>query len=185
MKNVVHEMLKEKMEKTIHVLKDELHSIRAGRANPALLDHVVVDYYGTPTPINQLANISVPEARMLLVQPYDPSVMSAIEKAILTSDLGINPSNDGKVIRLVMPVLTEERRKELVKVVKKIGENAKIALRNERREANDSLKKMEKDKEITEDNLKSAEEEVQKMTDQYSGTVDNLIHQKEVEILEV
>jgi len=185
MKNVVHELLKGKMEKTIHVLKDELHSIRAGRANPALLDHVVVDYYGTPTPINQLANISVPEARMLLVQPYDPSVMSAIEKAILTSDLGINPSNDGKVIRLVMPVLTEERRKELVKVVKKIGENAKIALRNERREANDSLKKMEKDKEITEDNLKSAEEEVQKMTDQYSGTVDNLIHQKEVEILEV
>ncbi len=185
MKNVVHELLKGKMEKTIHVLKDELHSIRAGRANPALLDHVVVDYYGTPTPINQLANISVPEARMLLVQPYDPSVMSAIEKAILTSDLGINPSNDGKVIRLVMPVLTEERRKELVKVVKKIGENAKIALRNERREANDSLKKMEKDKEITEDNLKSAEEEVQKMTDHYSGTVDNLIHQKEVEILEV
>jgi ribosome recycling factor len=185
MKNVVHELLKGKMEKTIHVLKDELHSIRAGRANPALLDHVVVDYYGTPTPINQLANISVPEARMLLVQPYDPSVMSAIEKAILTSDLGINPSNDGKVIRLVMPVLTEERRKELVKVVKKIGENAKIALRNERREANDSLKKMEKDKEITEDNLKSAEEEVQKMTDHYSSAVDNLIHQKEVEILEV
>jgi len=185
MKNVVHEMLKEKMEKTIHVLKDELHSIRAGRANPALLDHVVVDYYGTPTPINQLANISVPEARMLLVQPYDPSVMNAIEKAIMTSDLGINPSNDGKLIRLVMPVLTEERRKELVKVVKKIGENAKIALRNERREANDSLKKMEKDKEITEDNLKSAEEEVQKMTDHYSSAVDNLIHQKEVEILEV
>ncbi|OPL08373.1 MAG: ribosome recycling factor [delta proteobacterium ML8_F1] len=185
MKTVVHDLLKEKMEKTIRVLKDELHSIRAGRANPALLDHVVVDYYGTPTPIHQIANISVPEARMLVVQPYDPSAMGDIEKAILTSDLGINPSNDGKIIRLVLPVLTEERRKDLVKVVKKIGETSKVALRNERREANDILKKMEKDKEITEDNLKSAEEEVQKMTDHYSGVVDHLIQQKEVEILEV
>ncbi|MBN2260943.1 MAG: ribosome recycling factor [Clostridiales bacterium] len=185
MKNFVHDLLNEKMEKTIHVLKDDLHSIRAGRANPALLDHILLDYYGTSTPLKQMANISVPEARVLLIQPYDPTSISSIEKAILVSDLGLNPSNDSKVIRLTLPILTEERRKELAKSVKKVGEASKVALRNERREANDKLKKSQKAHEITEDELKSAEDEVQKMTDRYVAIIDDLIKQKEEEIMEV
>lgn len=185
MKNFVHELMNEKMEKTIRVLKDELHSIRAGRANPSLLDRILVPYYGVETPLKQMANISVPEPRMILVQPYDPSVMKEIEKAIMTSDLGINPSNDGKVIRLTLPILTEERRIELTKLVKKVGESSKIALRNERRDANEKLKKMEKSGEITEDDLKSAEQEVQEMTDRYVKMVDELIKQKDQEIMEV
>ncbi len=185
MKNFVHNLMKEKMEKTINVLKNELHAIRAGRANPTLLDKITAEYYGSPTPLKQLANISVPEPRVILIQPYDPTVISAIEKAIMVSDLGINPSNDGKVIRLTLPILTEERRIELTKVVKKIGEASKVALRNERREANEKLKKLEKSSELTKDDFKSAEEEVQKMTDKYVAMVDVLIKQKEEEILEV
>lgn len=185
MKNYVYDFLNNKMEKTIQVLKDELHSIRAGRANPALLDHIAVDYYGVDTPLKQMANISAPEPRTLLIQPYDATIIKSIEKAIMISDIGINPSNDGKVIRLNMPILTEERRKELAKLVKKNGENSKIALRNERRDANDKLKKQEKSGEITEDNLKSAEEEVQKITDKYVVMVDDLVKQKEEEILEL
>lgn len=185
MKNYVHKILSEKMEKTIRILKDELHGIRAGRANPSLLDKITVEYYGIETPLKQVANISVPEPRMLLIQPYDATFMKEIEKAIMISDLGINPSNDGKVIRLNLPILTEERRVELTKVVKKIGESSKVALRNERREANDKLKKSEHAKDITEDDLKSAEEEVQKMTDKYIKIIDSLVKQKEEEIMEV
>ena len=185
MKNYVHDMLNEKMEKTIRVLKNELHSIRAGRANPSLLDRIVVEYYGTETPLKQMANISVPEPRMILIQPYDPTVIKDIEKAIMTSDLGINPSNDGKVIRLNLPILTEERRVELTKLVRKVGESSKVALRNERRDANDKLKKSEKTGELTEDDLKSAEIEVQEMTDKYVKLVDELIKQKDSEIMEV
>ena len=185
MKNYVHEMLNEKMEKTIRVMKDELHSIRAGRANPSLLDRIVVSYYGVDTPLKQLANISVPEPRMILIQPYDPSIMKDIEKAIITSDLGLNPSNDGKVIRLTLPILTEERRRDLTKLVKKVGESSKVALRNERRDANDKLKKAEKSGELTEDDLKAAEIEVQEMTDKYVKIVDELIKQKDAEIMEV
>jgi ribosome recycling factor len=185
MKNFVHEMLNEKMEKTIRVLKDNLHSIRAGRANPSLLDHIVVEYYGSPTPLKQLSNISVPEPRVLMIQPYDPSVIKDIEKAIQLADLGINPSNDGKLIRLTLPILTEERRFLLTKDVKKVGEANKVALRNERRDANDKLKRLEKSKELTEDDHKSAVIEVQEMTDKYSKIVDELITQKEAEIMEV
>ena len=185
MENLVHSMLDSKMEKTINVLKDELHSIRAGRANPALLDHINVDYYGVDTPLKQMANISAPEPRSLLIQPYDPTTISDIEKAIMISDIGINPSNDGKIIRLNMPILTEERRKELAKLVKKDGESSKIALRNERRDANDKLKRQEKSGELTEDELKSAEEQVQKLTDKYVKIVDELVKQKEEELLEI
>jgi len=181
----VHKNLEEKMKKTILVLKEDLHSIRAGRANPALLDRITVDYYGSPTPLKQIASISAPEARMLVIQPYDSSSIKNIEKAITQSDLGINPSNDGKIIRLSIPLLTEERRKDLMKIVKKTGEDAKIALRNERREANDTLKKMNKNKELTEDDLKRAEDEVQKLTDKYTEIIDDLISQKEGEIMEV
>lgn len=185
MENYIQDFLNNKMEKTIQVMKDELHSIRAGRANPSLLDHITVDYYGVDTPLKQLANISVPEPRMLMIQPYDPTTIQAIEKSIMVSDLGINPSNDGKSIRLGLPILTEDRRKELAKLVKKVGENSKIALRNERRDANDKLKKQEKSNEITEDTLKSSEEEVQKMTDKYVKMIDDLVKQKEEEIMEL
>ncbi len=181
----VHEMTEEKMKKTINVLKDEMASVRAGRANPALLDRISVEYYGTPTPLNQLASISAPEPRLLLIQPYDTNAVGDIEKAILKSDLGLNPNNDGKVIRLVIPQLTEERRKELVKLIKKYGENAKVALRNERRSANDELKKMRKDGEITEDEEKKAQQEVQKLTDAFVEKVDKVIEEKEKEIMEV
>lgn len=185
MKNEVKNYLSEKMDKTLSVLKDELHHIRAGRANPQLLDRITVEYYGADTPLNQLAGISVPEPRMLQIQPYDASVLSEIEKAIHASDLGINPNNDGKVIRLVMPMLTEERRKDLSKVVKKTGEDAKVAIRNERRHANDMLKKAEKNNEITEDDLKSAEKEVQTLVDQAITEIDSLVKAKEAEIMEV
>lgn len=185
MENYINDYLNSKMKKTIQVMKDELHSVRAGRANPSLLDHITVDYYGVETPLKQMANISVPEPRMLMIQPYDPTIIQAIEKSIMVSDLGINPSNDGKSIRLGLPILTEDRRKELAKLVKKIGENSKIALRNERRDANDKLKKQEKANEITEDTLKSAEESVQKMTDKYVEMIDNLVKQKEEDIMEI
>lgn len=185
MKLAVHTQLEEKMEKTITVLKNEFHTVRAGRANPQLLDRIFIDYYGAATPIKQVASISVPEPRIIMITPYDGSALSLIEKAISSSDLGINPNNDGKVIRLAIPMLTEERRKELVKTVKKLCEDAKVAIRNERRHANDALKKMEKSGEVTEDDLKSAETDVQKMTDKYIKTIDDLGTAKEKEILEV
>ncbi|WZL74877.1 ribosome recycling factor [Clostridiaceae bacterium 35-E11] len=180
-----HKDLEQKMQKTINVLKEELNSIRAGRANPALLDRIMVEYYGTPTPLKQIASISAPEPRLLVIQPYDKTAIQPIEKAITLSDLGINPSNDGKLIRLAIPQLTEERRKELIKIVKKTGENAKIAIRNERREANDKLKKMGKNGELPEDDLKKAEDEVQKMTDKFIEVIDELITKKEKEMMEV
>ena len=177
--------LKEKMSKTISVLKDELHIIRAGKANPAILNRVQVEYYGVMTPINQMAGISAPEPRMISIQPYDVSILGEIEKAILVADLGLNPSNDGKVIRLVIPMLTEETRKDLVKVVKKAGENAKVALRNERRHANDLLKKMHKNNELTEDDLKAAEKDVQTAVDKQVKSVEEMVFSKEKDILEV
>lgn len=181
----VHKQTEDKMKKTIKSYKDELNSIRAGRANPTLLDRISIDYYGVQTPLNQIANISAPEPRLLVIQPWDASVVSQIEKAILKSDLGLTPSVDGKIIRLVIPQLTEERRKELIKVVKKIAENAKIAIRNCRREANDQIKKLHKNSEITEDEQEQAEEQMQKITDKYIEEIDNLLKQKEKELLEV
>lgn len=183
--NQVHKMISEKMDKTIGVLKDELMTIRAGRANPNMLNKIVVEYYGSPTPLSQLANITVPEPRLLQINPYDVSAISEIEKAIMNSDLGMNPSNDGKIIRLSVPMLTEERRKDLVKQVKKTGENSKVAIRNERREANDKLKKMHKDGDLTEDDLKSAEDDIQKLTDKHIKTIDDMVKTKEAEVLEV
>ena len=175
----------EKMGKTLASLERDYQGIRAGRANPHILDRLKVDYYGTPTPIQQVGNVSVPEARMLMIQPWDASLIKAIEKAILNSDIGINPSNDGKVIRLVFPELTEERRKELVKDVKKKGEQAKVAVRNIRRDANDFLKKQNKANEISEDELKDYEDEVQKMTDKYVKDVEKTIEEKSKEILTI
>jgi len=181
----VQKQLAEKMEKTIRVLKDELHSIRAGKANPLILDRITVEYYGADTPLKQLAAISVPEPRMIQIQPYDATALGDIEKAIQMSDLGLNPANDGKIIRLMIPMLTEERRKELTKLVKKTGEDAKVALRNERREANDKFKKLNKSKEITDDELKGYEDDVQKATDKFVKMIDDLVSQKEAEVMEV
>ncbi|WJY28708.1 MULTISPECIES: ribosome recycling factor [Sporosarcina] len=175
----------ERMEKAIQSLTRELASIRAGRANASLLDRISVMYYGAPTPLNQMAGISVPEARLLVIQPYDKTTLGEIEKAILKSDIGITPSNDGSVIRLAVPALTEERRKELVKEVKKDGEESKVAVRNIRRDANDELKKLEKDGEITEDELRRYSEEVQKLTDAYISKIDGLAEDKEKEIMEI
>ncbi len=175
----------DKMEKTIASLEREYQTIRAGRANPHILDKIKVDYYGVPTPIQQVGNINVPEARMLVIQPWDSSLIKAIEKAIQNSDIGINPSNDGKVVRLVFPELTEERRKELVKDVKKKGEKAKVAIRNIRRDANDFLKKKGKASEISEDEVKEKETKVQKMTDKYIKELDKVIETKSKEILTV
>lgn len=175
----------EKMGKTLASLEREYQGIRAGRANPHILDKIKVDYYGTPTPLQQVGNINVPEARMLVIQPWDSSLIKAIEKAILNSDIGINPSNDGKVIRLVFPELTEERRKDLVKDVKKKGEQAKVAVRNIRRDANDFLKKQNKANEISEDEQKDYEEKVQKMTDKFIKDIDKAIDTKSKEILTI
>ena len=175
----------EKMEKSIDALLNEYASIRAGRANPHVLDKIKVDYYGTPTPIQQVGNISVPEARMILIQPWEKSLIRPIEKAIQTSELGINPSNDGTVIRLVFPELTEERRKDLVKEVKKKGEGAKVAVRNIRRDANDAFKKLGKGKEVSEDEVKELEENVQKLTDKYIKDIDKAIEEKSKEIMTV
>lgn len=177
--------VKDKMTKAIQSFTRELASIRAGRANAALLDRITVEYYGAPTPVNQLAGVSVPEARLLVIQPYDKTVLGDIEKAILKSDLGLNPTNDGSIIRLSIPQLTEERRKELVKVVKKEAEDAKIAIRNIRRDGNDDLKKLEKNGEITEDALRGYSDDIQKLTDEYITKVDSLTKEKEKEILEV
>ena len=174
-----------KMTKTLDGLTKELATIRAGRANPHILDKLTVDYYGTPTPLQQVANITVPEARMIQIQPWEKSLVKAIEKAILTSDLGINPTNDGSVIRLIFPELTEERRKELAKDVKKKGEGAKVAVRNIRRDANDTFKKMEKANEISEDDLSDAEEKIQKMTDKMIDKIDKAVETKTKEIMTV
>ena len=175
----------EKMKKTLGSLEAELTTIRAGRANPHILDKLTVDYYGSPTPIQQVANITVPEARMIQIQPWESSLIKGIEKAILTSDLGLNPNNDGKVIRLVFPELTEERRKDLAKDVKKKGEGAKVAIRNIRRDANDTFKKMEKGGEISEDDQKLAEEKIQKLTDKMIEKVDKAVEVKTKEIMTV
>ena len=175
----------EKMNKTITVLQDEFISIRAGRANPNILDKVKVDYYGSETPINQLAGISVAEARVLVIQPYDMSIVSGIEKAILAADLGLNPQSDGKIIRITFPPLTEERRKELGKNISKIGEDSKVAIRAIRRDANDSFKTMKKNGELTEDELKSNEDKVQKMTDKFCATIDEMVSKKQKEVLEI
>lgn len=175
----------DKVSKTLSVLKEELNSVRAGRANAALLDQISVDYYGTNCPIKNIANISVPDPRTLMITPFDPSTVKLIEKAIMASNLGINPSNDGKNIRLVIPVVTEERRKELTKVIKKMGEEAKVAVRNVRRDANDQLKKEEKASEITEDDLKESLDEIQKMADKGIKDIDNMIAAKEKELMEI
>lgn len=175
----------DKMEKTIDSLMNDYASIRAGRANPHVLDKIKVDYYGSPTPIQQVGNISVPEARIIVIQPWEKSLLKAIEKAIQTSDLGINPNNDGSCIRLVFPELTEDRRKELAKDVKKKGENAKVAIRNIRRDANDTFKKMEKNDEITEDELKDSTDKMQKITDKAIEKIDKAVENKTKEILTV
>lgn len=175
----------EKMGKTINALNSEYGSIRAGRANASVLDKVRVDYYGTPTPINQMAAISVAEARILVIQPWDSSTLSSIEKAIQTSDIGINPQNDGKVIRLTFPQLTEERRKDLSKEVRKIAEDSRIAIRSIRRDCIDKVKKMEKASEITEDDLKDAEKKLQDITDKYVKEVDKISADKEKEIMAI
>ncbi len=185
MSNQVITNAKEKMQKAIQTFSRELASIRAGRANASLLDKVTVDYYGAPTPVNQLAGISIPEARMLVIQPYDKSALGDIEKAILKSDLGITPTNDGNILRIVIPALTEERRKELVKLVKKEAEDAKVAIRNIRRDANDELKKLEKNGEMTEDDLRGYSDDVQKATDSSIAQVDDVAKEKEKEIIEV
>ncbi|MGN0243723.1 MAG: ribosome recycling factor [Lachnospiraceae bacterium] len=175
----------DKMEKSIHALQEDYATIRAGRANPHILDKIKVDYYGSETPIQQVANISVPEARMIVISPWEPSLLKAIEHALMVSDIGINPNNDGKVIRLTFPELTEERRKDLVKDVKKKGENAKVAIRNIRRDANDAIKKDAKENDISEDQVKDLEDKVQKMTDKFIKRVDEIIEEKSKEILTI
>ena len=174
----------EKMKKTLTNLESELATIRAGRANPHILDKLTVDYYGAPTPLQQVANVTVPEARMIQIQPWEASLIKGIEKAILTSDLGLNPNNDGKLIRLVLPELTEERRKELVKDVKKKGEAAKVAVRNVRRDANDAFKKLGK-QDVSEDEIKDLEDAVQKLTDKFVKKIDEAVDTKAKEILTV
>ncbi len=175
----------EKMQKTMHSLGDEFTKIRAGRANPHILDHLRVDYYGAPTPISQVANVSVPEARMIVIQPWEAKMVKEIEKAILTSDIGINPTNDGKMIRLTFPELTEDRRKELAKEVKKKGEGAKVAIRNIRRDANDAIKKIGKGEDVSEDQVKDLEDEIQKLTDSFIKKVDEAADEKTKEIMTV
>ena len=178
-------LCQEKMDKTINVLQDDYATIRAGRANPHVLDKIKVDYYGTPTPIQQVGNISVPEARMIMIAPQEKSLLKEIEKAINMSDLGINPTNDGTTVRLIFPELTEDRRKELVKEVKKKGEAAKVAVRNIRRDTVDAIKKMEKASEISEDDLKDGENKVQKLTDKAIEEIDKTIENKSKEIMTV
>ena len=175
----------EKMTKTISVFEENLAEIRAGRANPAILNKIMIDYYGTPTPINQVAGISVPEARLIVIQPWDVSILKEIEKEILKSDIGINPNNDGKVIRLSFPELTEERRKEIVKDIRKMAEEAKVAVRSIRRDAIDEAKKAQKDSEISEDELKSAEDNIQQLTDKYVAKVDEILGAKEKEVMSI
>ena len=177
--------LEEKMEKTISVYTEKLAEIRAGRANPAILNKVKIDYYGTPTPVNQVAGISIPEARLIVIQPWDMSILKDIEKAILAADIGINPNNDGKVIRLAFPELTEERRKDLVKNVKKIAEETKVAIRSTRRDGIENVKSEQKEGNMTEDELKKAEDDIQKLTDKYVEKIDEILANKEKEIMSI
>lgn len=180
-----YNFIEEKMEKTVNVFNENLASVRAGRANPAVLNKIRVDYYGVDTPISQIAGISVPEARLIVIQPWDVSILKEVEKAILTSDIGINPNNDGKVIRLAFPELNEERRKQLVKDIKKTAEEAKIVVRNIRRDGIDEFKKQQKESLITEDDLKVAEDQIQKITDKKIEEVDSILANKEKEIMSV
>ncbi|HEX2952951.1 MAG TPA: ribosome recycling factor [Bacillota bacterium] len=173
------------MKGVIESVKKEFAAVRTGRANPQILDRVIVEYYGTPTPLTQLANVSAPEPRTLLIQPWDKSIMAAVEKAILKADLGLNPANDGNAIRLIIPVLTEDRRKELVKVVKKEAEEKRVIIRNLRRDTNEKLKALEKDAKVPEDEVKKALDDVQKLTDRYITDIDKLLERKEQEIMEV
>lgn len=185
---MVKDLLKrteDSMKATIEATKKEFNTVHTGRANPALLDRVFVDYYGTPTPVTQVATVTSPEARLIVIQPWVKQTLGDIERAILKSDLGLNPTNDGSVIRISFPPLTEERRKDLVKIVKKIAEDMRIAIRNIRRDANDSLKKMEKEDHVPEDEVKRAMDEVQELTDKYIGIIDELLEEKEKEIMEV
>ncbi|MDY5639952.1 MAG: ribosome recycling factor [Lachnospiraceae bacterium] len=175
----------DKMQKTIDHLESEFATIRAGRANPHVLDRIKVDYYGTPTPVQQVGNISIPEPRIIVIQPWEKSLLKEIEKAIQMSDIGINPTNDGQVIRLVFPELTEERRKELVKDVKKKGEADKVAIRNIRRDGNDAFKKLAKSEDISEDEIKQLEDELQKLTDKFIKTLDDMVDAKSKDILTV
>lgn len=177
--------IEEKMNKTISVLQEDLAEVRAGRANPAILNKVKIDYYGTQTPINQVAAVSVPEARLIVIQPWDISLLKEIEKEILKAEIGINPNNDGKVIRLAFPELNEERRKELVKEVKKMAEDSKVSIRSIRREAMDEAKKLQKDNQMTEDELKGAEDKIQKLTDNKIAEIDKILAEKEKEIMSV
>ena len=177
--------LEERMKKTVGVFEENLSEIRAGRANPAILNKISVEYYGVTTPINQVAGISVPEARMIVIQPWDASILKEIEKAILASDIGLNPNNDGKVIRLNFPELTEERRKDLVKEIRKIAEEAKVAVRSIRRDGMEDVKAKQKNSEITEDEKASKEDEIQKLTDKYVAEIDKILANKEKEILNV
>ena len=177
--------IEEKMKRTINAYEVNLSEIRAGRANPAILNKISVEYYGTQTPINQVAGISVPEARLIVIQPWDISVLKEIERAILASDIGITPNNDGKVIRLNFPELNEERRKELVKDIRKMAEEAKVAIRNSRRDGIDEARNKQKASEITEDDLKTAEEQIQKLTDKYVGQIDKITEDKEKEIMTI
>ncbi len=183
--NQVFRTAEEKMNKTVSALENEYTGIRAGRANPAVLNKLTVEYYGAPTPVNQLASVSVPEPRTLMIQPYDKSALKDIEKAILTSDIGLNPQNDGSNLRLIFPPLTEERRKDLGKTVLKYAEEAKISVRSVRRDAIDRLKDMKKKAEITEDDLKNAEKKVQDLTDKFCGEIDGIAAAKEKEIMEI
>ena len=175
----------EKMMQTVSVYEENLAEIRAGRANPVILNKITIDYYGTPTPINQVAGISVPEARLIVIQPWDVSILLEIEKAIWISDIGINPSNDGKVIRLAFPELNEERRKEIVKDIRKMAEEAKVAIRSIRRDAIDEAKTMQKNSEISEDELKGAEDNIQKLTDKYVENIDQILEKKEKEVMSI
>lgn len=177
--------IEEKMNKTIEVLEQNYAEVRAGRANPAILNKVKIDYYGTPTPINQVAGISVPEARLIVIQPWDVSILKEIEKEILKADIGINPNNDGKVIRLAFPELNEERRKEIVKEIKKMAEDSKVAVRSARRDGIDEAKKMQKDSLMTEDELRDAEERIQKLTDKKIEEIDSVLANKEKEIMSI
>ncbi|NLT19447.1 MAG: ribosome recycling factor [Syntrophomonadaceae bacterium] len=183
-KDILNES-EEKMKKTIEHLTKDLASMRAGRANPAMLDRIMVDYYGEPTPLTQLANITVPEARLIVIQPWDKSSIGSIEKAVMKSDLGVNPSNDGNVIRIAIPQLTEERRKDMVKLIKKRAEEARVAVRNIRRDANDMLKSLEKDKSVSEDESKKGMDDVQKSTDKFIKDIDSILAAKEKDIMEV
>jgi len=185
MPNAVMSQVKERMDNSIGAYTRELATIRAGRANASLLDRITIDYYGAPTPINQMAGISTPEPRLIVIQPYDKSTLGDIEKALLKSDIGIMPSNDGNLIRLAVPLLTEDRRKEIVKIVKKEAENSKVVIRNVRRDGNEEFKKLEKNGEITEDELHRNGEEIQKLTDSYIQQIDEIAKSKENEIMEI